>query len=180
MPFRHLLSPQVYPFEPTESGFNFQPGGSETNTCVTRKARGRQYLFFPERFWGQRALQHEHTHVYKNLFRCALLSVGSHPKPSVSQSKGITSAQLEHGTSKEGTWGHCGDAGAQSVPTATPSCCLSPRLQEGHCQTLASQAQPAHDLTPHFQAHISVLLRCTAVYRCYGKGERKIKYRYPN
>lgn len=171
----------MYSFEPTESGFNFQPGGSETNTCVTRKARGRQYLFFPERFWGQRALQHERTHMYKNMFRCALLSVGSHPKPSISITKqrhNLSSAGAQH--QQGGDVGMLRGHRCTKCPCSHPELLLVPQAPGGHCQTLASQTQPASDLTPRFQAHISVLLPCTTAYRCYGKGERKIKYRYPN
>ena len=120
------------------------------------KARGSQYLFFPERFLGQRVLSMwTHVHACKAIFKRALISMQSHPKVLHinRKARGTVYPQLDCGTSEEGIRG---PPEPYHQPQAPLTCELSLKHQGGHCQIPAPWADGPNDLMLSLKPYVSI------------------------
>lgn len=109
---------------------NFQPGRSETTTCVTWKARPSQYLFLPMRFLVQSVFS---VWARAHVQRYTQTSTGSHPKVLQGQhkAKGWLCAH---------SWAvHQRQGGLRiSTPRTVPPATSTQELSLKHCEPPAS------------------------------------------
>lgn len=144
---------------------NFQPGKSETATCVTCKARGSQYLFFPERFLGQRALSlRTHVHICKAIFKCAPISMELHPKVLHTNRK--ARGTVDCVTSEKEIWGPPHQNYHQPQTPLTCELSLGHRESTAQCQHPELTDQTIWCLVSN---PTSLLLDCTTAYLRYKK-----------